>query len=576
MADWAAIPSVVYSQPQPSQFFKNDRIFGLSLAHRKRNLGLIESHLRSNPSLQPYYGQGHRHFFTIGISQRSRTEGLLRTSFYYSRRTCSLNVLAFGDLVGDHLCERKHGRWQNISGFALFLKEPCNFNSNFCGLANDLVGNFSTRKHSRGCRNSSGFQCFAALVDIGNVMTLEWTSAVDEVLLATTVVLAYMAGIVTPRSRISGIGQNDNTHLDNPSTDNTIFSRLDKEEVQSNADDVWNIVQTKLKAAVNLIGKHDSYEATFMERENPGTNNMISLQAIEKGPRLRLLWTTLDHLHKEIGKVPLSSKILDRDEWIRLLLDILNTSIGPVYARWLQTEHKLKGSVLSEEVVNMMPDNFKRNNLILLSIKNSGKEGLYADLLFITCFGSRRTGSCCSYDLLVKHAVHILEDLVIALADGIATLYLELISMDGSTSSEDELTNLVKLSYTSTRALERFRNEVALNRWLQDNFFSVVAIYEDRFNLWTFESVPIKTPLATKSYKHEWWKKMNYKKMVKEEPLEDVTITPVLLPVKRTNELRSLSGWRYYYSMFLEFFDIVGPLTRDLLNRLGRGISFLL
>lgn len=77
--------------------------------------------------------------------------------------------------------------------------------------------------------------------------------------------------------------------------------RLEKKESQNNVDDVWNIVQRKLRTAVNVIEKNDSYGTVFLERENPGKTNMISLQAIEKGPRLRLLWTTLDHLHKEAG-----------------------------------------------------------------------------------------------------------------------------------------------------------------------------------------------------------------------------------------------------------------------------------
>ena len=49
---------------------------------------------------------------------------------------------------------------------------------------------------------------------------------------------------------------------------------------------------------------------------------------------------------------------------------------------------------------------------------------------------------------------------MIALADGIATMYLELISVDNITLSEIGLTNLVQPSYMATRSLERFRNEV--------------------------------------------------------------------------------------------------------------------
>ena len=66
-------------------------------------------------------------------------------------------------------------------------------------------------------------------------------------------------------------------------------------------DDVWNIVQRKLTPAMNVTEKNDSYGVVFFESENPGKSNMIILQAIEKGPRIRLLSTTLDHLHKEAG-----------------------------------------------------------------------------------------------------------------------------------------------------------------------------------------------------------------------------------------------------------------------------------
>jgi hypothetical protein len=38
----------------------------------------------------------------------------------------------------------------------------------------------------------------------------------------------------------------------------------------------------------------------------------------------------------------------------------------------------------------------------------------------------------------------------------------------------------------STRALERFRNQVALQRWIGANVTAVVALYEDRYELWGF------------------------------------------------------------------------------------------
>lgn len=57
----------------------------------------------------------------------------------------------------------------------------------------------------------------------------------------------------------------------------------------------------------------------------------------------------------------------------------------------------------------------------------------------------------------------MLEDLVITLADGIASIYLELISVDSDISNE--MNNLgLNLCALSTRALQRLRNEVQLQK----------------------------------------------------------------------------------------------------------------
>lgn len=572
MADWARIPSVADLQPQPSESFSSFRIFGNSLACSKRYPGYIEGHPFHGRklSLLQYEGRGHHHNFALTLALRSRAGGTLWKQSSYSQKSCSMDVLAFGDMGAEQLCRMKCTVLRNISCLAALSKDP--YCSNFSVLSKESVWHIRNCKFSTGRKNSRRLQSFGALVDIGNVATLEWTSAVDEILLATTVALAYIAGIFTPRSSTFG-RKNDVAQLDNATK--ASFISLDKKDRKSDVDEVWCTVQQKLTEALDLIENDDSFGTSVLERENPGISNILSLKAIDKAPRLRLLLTTLDHLHKEIDQVPLNCRNLDGDQWITFLINILNGSIGPVYTRWLQGEQTQNDSVLPKERISMMPDTIQRNNLILLSIKNSGKEDLYAEYLFILCFGLRRSGSSYSFDLLVKHAVHILEDLVIAVADGIATLCLEFVSMHRSTSNDDDLTNLIKTSYMSTRALERFRNEVALNRWLQENFFSVVAIYEDRFNLWVLRSNSLEKSAVKKSHKHKR-RNMNHKKMIKEEQLKDIVISPVLLPVRRTKELRALSGWRYYYSIFLEFSDIMGPLVRELLNKLGSGISFLL
>ena len=72
-----------------------------------------------------------------------------------------------------------------------------------------------------------------------------------------------------------------------------------------------------------------------------------------------------------------------------------------------------------------------------------------------------REGCCYNHSLFTLHGVVILEDLVITLADGISSVYLELISVDGNVSNE---MNSLGWSFCtlSTRALQRLRNEVVV------------------------------------------------------------------------------------------------------------------
>lgn len=58
-----------------------------------------------------------------------------------------------------------------------------------------------------------------------------------------------------------------------------------------------------------------------------------------------------------------------------------------------------------------------------------------------------------------QHGVGILEDLVVSLADGIASMYLKLISVDSNMCAEVNSIGLTFCSMT-TRALQRMRNEV--------------------------------------------------------------------------------------------------------------------
>ena len=81
--------------------------------------------------------------------------------------------------------------------------------------------------------------------------------------------------------------------------------------------------------------------------------------------------------------------------------------------------------------------------------------------LFVQFIYFCRKGCCYDKSLFTLYGDSILEDLVITLADGIVSIYLELISVDGNLS--DEVNSLgLAICNLSTHALQRLRNEVWL------------------------------------------------------------------------------------------------------------------
>lgn len=85
---------------------------------------------------------------------------------------------------------------------------------------------------------------------------------------------------------------------------------------------------------------------------------------------------------------------------------------------------------------------------------------LLSETLTIHYFFLNNRENCC-YDssLFSSHGISILEDLVISLADGVASMYLEFISVDSDLSSETNGLDL-SLCMFSTRELQKLRNEV--------------------------------------------------------------------------------------------------------------------
>lgn len=87
----------------------------------------------------------------------------------------------------------------------------------------------------------------------------------------------------------------------------------------------------------------------------------------------------------------------------------------------------------------------------------------------------------------------IAQDAVVAVADAAATAYLFAIrsgsgNSPAASSPADVLPRAPLTAWMrSTRAMERFRNEVLLNGVMETNFRAVIAIFEDRHPLWGFK-----------------------------------------------------------------------------------------
>ncbi|KAK9792736.1 hypothetical protein WJX73_001631 [Symbiochloris irregularis] len=97
---------------------------------------------------------------------------------------------------------------------------------------------------------------------------------------------------------------------------------------------------------------------------------------------------------------------------------------------------------------------------------------------------------------------------------------------------------------TSTRSLERFRNQVALRRLMQRNIGEVVDMHEDMHWLWCCSASG----------------------RLMRQPL----------PARRSQELRALKGWRRMVSLGLDLVDVAAPLIRAAFMRASACASWLL
>lgn len=418
--------------------------------------------------------------------------------------------------------------------------------------------------------------------------TLEWEPALDNLLLVVSIALAYIAGIVTPSSPPpQALTEKASSASLEMSQELEAVQELANEASFLEKEDLWNLARFKLSNSVDL--GDDMADDT--QALNPGQGLQLSLQALARGPRLRLLLVTLEQLNKEVGNWQQNESFLHPD-WSAFSTQRLCEVVIAICRLWmcgehmrnLKDQHLMKGGCVPLELIdtnylsewNSRFDSYSQNYGGRKSMKSTllatGKAEFYADFLYFMCAGHARQNGYGGAETSRSDRNLVLEDLIIFVADKASALYLDLIST-GSTVCDSQWFNIMAQSIPSTRSLEKFRNEVALNGWLNDNFQSVTAMFEDRYDLWILCS-------SCKNLEKQSQSKVQFnnrrQKPEKAGEQSTLVIQQYKLFCRRARELRALTGWRYYFSLYLEFSDVCGPLLRTIVTKLGEGIAFLL
>ncbi|WJX76280.1 hypothetical protein P8452_59719 [Trifolium repens] len=413
-----------------------------------------------------------------------------------------------------------------------------------------------------------------ALVDFDGATTSNLVPVVNQVLLMGSILLTYMAGVIPVNKsyiRDQKINSVKDAFRESPDISGSAVKENDKVESKY----ILDVVREKLLNSLNALEKESYAGDTILQ----SAKRPLSLNAVAEGPKLRLLWAAFLQVEEEartVNTIATVSRSVGMDDLFNVFSEVIQRSCHSICATWLEKELFLLKGNTDKEFVSMILEKVKGDNAIVQNITRSGKKDLYSELLWYLAFGMLRDDCCYDSCIFDTHGVSILEDLVIALADGVASVYLEFISVDSDVSSK---TNSLDMSFCamSTRELQKLRNEVALNQWLHHNMETVVSMYEDRFDLCTFEKQPIDLPDSSQTEKQSWWRNLTkqHSKTMSQE-LHFIAISHFSMPVKRTKELRALTGWRYYFSLLLELSDITMPIVRTVINKASEAISFFL
>ncbi|XP_047315256.1 uncharacterized protein LOC124919134 isoform X2 [Impatiens glandulifera] len=387
------------------------------------------------------------------------------------------------------------------------------------------------------------YYCLGTLTNADGFTPSDWIPFVNQALLMTSIFLTHMAGAI-PHNKAPLRSPMDMLNDYTLAGDPTFSGSAKPSEEVVNLKCAWELVEVKLMNAVDAVGNEISSSQMLIGSDQDRTKQPLSLYAIAEVHRLRLLCATFQGLKEEVDNMVRKHGTVSINDWCIFFSEIILKSCKQVYMSWLGKELCLKTNKSLKELFPLLVEKIRGDDTVLQNIKKSSKENLYAELTHFLAYGSLGKDCCYNSSLFIQHGASILEDLIIGLADGVASIYLELISVDGTMLNE-----MNSLGFTfctlSTRELQKLRNEVAVNTWLHQNTEAIVSMYEDRFDLRILQSRIIEEPTRSHIEDFNWWKKLTRRKSgYISSPPQYLAISYQALMVRRTQELRALTGWQ--------------------------------
>lgn len=395
--------------------------------------------------------------------------------------------------------------------------------------------------------NSFKCNCLGTILDFEIAAAPDWVPFIDQVLLTASVFLTYMAG-VAPSGRSDNPQKKSSSDMMLPESPVFFGSKTEKED-QMNCQCTWDIVKAKIRDSLLAIENGYVMENNVGEFEQDRAKRPLSLYAVANAPRFRLFLSSIEQLEKEVSNIPDTLEVIERDNWLGLFSGVLKKASQSALVSWMEQEFCAQNCRPDKELLLSISEKLKGGDVILGSIRKTGKMELYADLMGYLRYGFFRECSYYDHKVYPVHGAAVLEDLIVTLADAIAGMYLELISVDSDISEKISNSSL-SLCSLSTRALQKLRNEVAMWQWVHQNFGEIVLMYEDRFDLRVLKIEPCQDPAEKQTEDLSWWRRLTLSKSMTMQPsLNYAVISLFPLTAKRTRELRALKGWRYFFSL---------------------------